>query len=100
MIVYKELHCSPHFEEDLVIESEIKKFVKDPCFYTRPLKQHYQNSHGIYFEEYVYDITAPFFFDKKYWTWFDIFEMEGWIYINTYWKNDHKVMTFIKSKKE
>lgn len=94
MIEYKELHLSRYFEENIALEIEIKKFVKDPNFYLKPVEK----VCGGGPLEKVYNVTDPFYFDGKYWTWFDIFEMEGWNYVNTYWKNDHKVMTFIKCK--
>lgn len=90
MKIYRELHLSKNFD-DFVTEREIKKFIKDIDLFIKPTEKSFLNETGYIFSKPVSiaGITK---------TWLDLFEDMGWKYVNTYWMNDHKVLTFIKNE--
>ena len=93
MIEYKELNIEELQEDDssnYASEDEVTKFVLDPRKYCSLTNPNYQKR--------VYNITSQFFYNGSFMSWFDLFAENGWMYVNTYWKNNHKVMTFIRNK--
>lgn len=93
-MIYQELNVSPYFDGDFVTLNEVKKLLN--CIIISPEIKQYADG-GIYTEK-VFNLKVAYFSDldaQKY-TVFDLLKIEGWTYHNTYWKNDHKVLTFTK----
>lgn len=93
-MIYQELNLSPYFDGDFVTLSELKKLLY-AVIISPEIKQYADG--GIYTEK-VFDLKKSYFsdFDAQRYTVFDLLKIEKWTYHNTYWKNDHKVLTFTK----
>lgn len=92
---YKELHLTT-FEDDYVSLEQIKKFVPDIETLYNPVKKNLLSMSNTPSTFIGYKFTQPIYVIMKYVTIFELITENGWRYGNTYWLNDHKVLTFVK----
>lgn len=96
---YKELHLKKFNDTDefeFVSIDQVEQFVPDIEELYKPIELNSLSIANIpsVFKGYRFDI--PIYVNMKYVTIFELITENGWRYGNTYWMNDHKVLTFIK----
>ena len=91
--LYRELHlCTGG--RDFAEVKEVKKFINDIDTFIKTVKIHTPDET----EGYIFNFPYYLYSTGEYTNIFELICLDGWEYKNTYYEEDHKVLTFVKIK--